>query len=145
MENDKTITYRIKFIDSVRFMSMSLLSLTDYLSKGLHINKCKNCRSGLEYRTAKNSTLAFKCVGCNKSCQKKFDENLAKRFPNTYKFCDGDNKFCLMLRKGIYHEYMNSWQRFNETFLPDKKEFYSSLTMQDDNVEEFWKISEYKT
>ena len=26
---------------------------------------------------------------------------------------------------------MSTWKRFNETFLPDKKEFYSSLNMQD--------------
>ena len=26
---------------------------------------------------------------------------------------------------------MDSWQRFNETSLPDKKEFYSSPTMED--------------
>ena len=26
---------------------------------------------------------------------------------------------------------MNNWNRFNETSLPDKKEFYSSLNMED--------------
>ena len=32
-----------------------------------------------------------------------FDEDLAKRFVNTYTFCDDAiNKFCLMLRKGVY-------------------------------------------
>ena len=46
------------------------------------------------------------------------------------KFCNGDiNKFILLLRKGVY-AYMDSWERIDET-LPDKKEFYSSLNMED--------------
>ena len=42
-----------------------------------------------------------------------------------YQFCDGDiNKFVLLLRKGVYpYEYMDSWKRFDETSLPDKKRF----------------------
>ena len=37
-----------------------------------------------------------------------------------------------MLRKGIYpYKYMDSWERFNETSLPSKKEFYSNLNMED--------------
>ena len=36
-----------------------------------------------------------------------------------------------MLRKGFYpYEYMDSWERFHETSLPNKKEFYSSLNME---------------
>ena len=30
-----------------------------------------------------------------------------------------------MLRKGVYpYEYMDSWERFNEASLPDKKNFF---------------------
>ena len=37
-----------------------------------------------------------------------------------------------MLRKGVYpYEYMDSWERFNETSLPSKKEFYRHLNMED--------------
>ena len=37
-----------------------------------------------------------------------------------------------MLRKGVYpYEYMDSWERFNETSLPSKIEFYSNLNMED--------------
>ena len=36
------------------------------------------------------------------------------------------------LRKGVYpYEYMDSWERFNETSLPNKGGFYSSLNMED--------------
>ena len=48
-----------------------------------------------------------------------------------HQFCYGDlNKFVLLLRKGVYsYEYMDSWERFNETSLPDKKYFYSELNL----------------
>ena len=37
-----------------------------------------------------------------------------------------------MLRKGVYpYECIDSWERFNETSLPSKKEFYSNLNMED--------------
>ena len=37
-----------------------------------------------------------------------------------------------MLRKGVYpYEYMDNWERFNETSLPSKESFYSNLNMGD--------------
>ena len=37
-----------------------------------------------------------------------------------------------MLRKGVYpYEYMDNWERFNETSLPSKESFYSNLNMED--------------
>ena len=58
---------------------------------------------------------------------------LIKKFPNTCEFCDGDiNKFILLLREGVYpYECMDSWERFNETSLPDKKAFCSELNLKD--------------
>ena len=36
-----------------------------------------------------------------------------------------------LLRKGLYpYEYMDSLERFNETFLSPKKDFYSELTLE---------------
>ena len=57
---------------------------------------------------------------------------LIKKFPNINQFYNGDiNKFTFLLRKGVYpYEYMNSWERFNET-LPDEKAFYSELNLED--------------
>ena len=75
----------------------------------------------------------FKYVDCNKNYEKEFDANLAQRFGNTNKLCDRDIKnFCLILLKGVYpYEYMDSWQRFYETSLPNKKKIYSDLTIAD--------------
>ena len=38
----------------------------------------------------------------------------------------------MLLRKGVYsYEYMDNREIFNETSLPDKKAFYSELTLED--------------
>ena len=42
------------------------------------------------------------------------------------------NKLVLLLRKGVYpYKYMDNWERFHETLLPDKKSFYSELYLED--------------
>ena len=63
----------------------------------------------------------------------KLDEKLKKPFKNTFKFSDNDiNKFILLLRKDVYpYEYMDDWEKFHETALPKKEEFYSNLNMED--------------
>ena len=70
---------------------------------------------------------------CNKNSKHKFDEKLKERFFNTYKFSNRDNnKFILLLRKGVYpYEYMDDWEKFNKTSLPEKEDFYSHLNMED--------------
>ena len=59
-------------------------------------------------------------------------DELIKKFPNTYQLCNKDlNKFELLLRKGVYpYEYMDSWKRFKEESLPDKESFYSELNKE---------------
>ena len=38
----------------------------------------------------------------------------------------------MLLRKGDYpYGYMDDWEKFNETTLPEKGEFYSNLNMED--------------
>ena len=51
---DIEITYKIKFIDSYRFMAMSLLKPIGNLSEGLHNNKSLDCKSCLDYIKTKN-------------------------------------------------------------------------------------------
>ena len=117
--NDKItkISYKIKFIDSYRFMSTSLSNLVSNLSEGLHNDRCIDRKSYLDYMTTKDEKLTYRCFRCKKNYEKNFNEELIQRFANTYEFCNGDlNKFILLLRKGVYpHEYMDSWQRFDET------------------------------
>ena len=118
-------------------MSTSLSKLVDNLSEGLHNNRCVDCKSYLDYMIikdgAKNSErLIFRCYSCKKNYKKDFNKELIQKFANIYDFCNGDlNKFILLLRKGVYpYEYMDNWERFDETSLPDKESFYSSLNME---------------
>ena len=77
----KTITCKIKLIDSGRFIMSSLLSsLADILAEGLQADKCKYCKSDLEYVTTKDNPLTSACVDCNTNYEKKFDIYGAKRF-----------------------------------------------------------------
>ena len=114
-DNSKKITYKLKFIDSYRFMSTSLSNLVDNVS-GVYDKECKECmerkkiRLNCEYIGFKNGRLNHKCKECKKSWTKIANESI-KNFPTLYKFCNGDlNKFFLLLRKSIYpYEYMDSW------------------------------------
>ena len=127
------ITYKIKFIDSFRFMSSSLSKLVDNLSEGIHNNKCADCKSNLDYIKTKNEKLILECYNWKQRYRKKFNKKLIKRFASTYEFCNNDlNKFVLLLRKSIYpYEYMDTWEKFNEISLPSKEDFYSNLNMED--------------
>ena len=86
-----------------------------------------------------------------KRCFKSIN-GLIKKFPIVYQFCkDGLNKFVLLLRKGAYsYEYINNWEKFNETSLPDKKDFYSELNKEGITDEDYahaqkvWKVFEIK-
>ena len=81
---DLEITYKIKFIDSYRFMESSLSKLVDNLSEGIHNNKSTDCGSNLDYiktmakRTAgpsslerKNEKLILECYNCKQRYKKK--------------------------------------------------------------------------
>ena len=41
------------------------------------------------------------------------------------------NLFCYYENVFILSEYMNEWERFNETSLPKKEEFYGNLNIED--------------
>ena len=84
--NEKDKLIELRFIDSFKFMSSSLDSLTKNL------------------------------VGSGK---------------RLFGFEDySDLQYDLLTRKGVYpHEYINSWDRFEETQLPPISAFYSNLNM----------------
>ena len=80
-------------------MSRSSSSPADNVAEGLYSDKCTDRKSCPEHVSSKDELLIFCCLHCSKSHEKEFNKDLM----NTYEFCDGDiNKFCLMLRKGLY-------------------------------------------
>ena len=127
------ITYKIKFIDSFRFMATSLSKLVDNLTENIHNDKCNKCEPNLCFVNAMNETLTFECVDCKKEYKKDINNKLKERFSNVHEFCGYDmNKFRTVLRKGVYpYEYVDEWNKFDEKELPVKESFYSNLMMED--------------
>ena len=84
----------------------------------------KKIKSECEFSGFKNDRIHYRCEKCKKRSTKS-KGGLIKKFPRIYKFCNGDlNKFALTLRKGVHsYEYMNSWERLDETLLRNKKAF----------------------
>ena len=68
------MTYKTNFIDSFRFMPSSLSSLVNNLSKGLHNDKCKDCKSCLDYISTKDNQLIFKFIKFSKNHKKHFNK-----------------------------------------------------------------------
>ena len=132
VNKDIEITYKIKFIDSYRFMATSLSKLVDNLTEDIHGDKCVDCKSDLSYMKVIDEALIFRCFNCKKNYKKEINKEFIKRFASTYKFCNNDlNKFVMLLRKGVYpYGYMDGWDKFNETSIPSKESFFSNLTME---------------
>ena len=72
---DKEITYKIKFIDSFRFMATSLSKLVYNLTEDIHGDKCVDCKSDLSYMKVIDEALIFKTFNCKKTMKKKLTKN----------------------------------------------------------------------
>ena len=88
-DNDKTITYNIRFVDTCRFMPSKLSDLVGNLSE-ININmdcktwiERKNIRSECEFIGFKNNRLNYRCKECNGIPTESINE-LIEKFPNTY-------------------------------------------------------------
>ena len=95
-------------------MAISLSNLANNFPEGIQKIKCKyglddkKCETcGIEYKYCdcfleqtnfKGDLIEYKCLCCNKSYQRTFDEHLSERLFNTYKFSNhGNNEFFLFL------------------------------------------------
>ena len=100
-ENIITISYKMKFIDSARFMASSLSSLVDNLAEGILKIKFKDCDCFLEYESVKENSIKYNYLSCKKDYSNKLNEQLKKRFKNEFVSSNKNNshKFILLLRK----------------------------------------------
>ena len=103
----KTITKRLGFIDSFRFMSASLSDHVDNLSGIFNSIECKKCMEGeklnSECRFVKpeNNKLNYRCGECIEEWQRPIEGLIREglKHPSIYQFCNGDlNKSILLLR-----------------------------------------------
>ena len=92
-DNSKKITYKLKFVDSYRFMQSKLSDLVDNLS-GIYNYKCKKCMETKQIKIEfKNNRLNYKCKKCKNKWTKLISEAI-KKIPHIYQFCNADhNKF----------------------------------------------------
>ena len=75
-ENVVNISYKIKFIDTARFMASSLSNFVDNLPEGIHKAKYKDCYCFREYESVKNNLMKYKCLSCNRDDLNKLNEKL---------------------------------------------------------------------
>ena len=112
-------------------MQSKLWDLVDKMSE-INNKACKtymerkNIKSECKFTEFQNNNLNCRCKKCKATSTKPIN-GLIEKFSRMYQFCDCDlNKFVFVLRKGVYpYEYMDSWERFNETSLPDKKKIFT--------------------
>ena len=75
-ESIETISYKIKFIDSLRFMATSLSNFVDNLMEGIHKIKYKDCGCFLEYENVNDNLIKYKYLSCNKEYSKNWGKCL---------------------------------------------------------------------
>ena len=131
------MTYKLKFIDSFKFMSDSLSNLVDNTSGIYNSIECKSCIEQIKINSEccfvrlKNNRLIYKCKECKEEWKRPLNK-LIEKFLSTYQFFECDlNRFVLPLRKGVYpYECMDSWEKLDGTTLPSKEAFYSNLNLE---------------
>ncbi|KAL9963725.1 hypothetical protein ACROYT_G027259 [Oculina patagonica] len=114
---EKYITFSfgcLRFIDSLNFLQGSLDSLVNATPKeALKITKVISQRNSEKNEEFKTKSLKEKI--------KEIEQNAE-----------------LLYKKGIFpYEYMDSWERFNDTSLPEKEKFYSKLNDEHITDEEY--------
>ena len=87
------ISYKIKFIDSFRFMSTSLSSLVDKLAvdklnfneeiKNIFSYEREDFNNKLDCLKFKDNNMLFKCFQCNSRYKKQFEHDLINKVKNT--------------------------------------------------------------
>ena len=156
-DDEKTITHKLRSIDSFRFMAVSLSDLADNMSEIFISKVCINCmernkiNAECKFSGLKGDELEYKCRECGEKWHYPINR-LIRKFSSVYQFCKGDlNKFILLLKEGDYpYEDMDNWEKFDETTIPPKEAFYSKLNLKGisdadyEHTQKVWEVFEIK-
>ena len=125
-----------KFIDTVRSMmdllSQSIDKVLENQRKIARIDKKKRENKFMDNMRSKISLISQSINKISEIDNKISQAVLIKKFSNTYQLCNKDlNKFALSLREGVYpYEYMDSWNKFNESLPLVEDHYYSELNQK---------------
>ena len=114
-------------------MASSLDKLVSNLC-GISGIQCDKCKGNMELINISGDYIAsLGCEICRTKKTKDLDEGaLKKNFNLTSRFLGCDEKYLLMIRRGVYlYKYVDGWEKSEETDLPPKDTFYSRLNMKD--------------
>ena len=127
----------LTFSDSFQFRSSSLDKLVENVTK---CGKCETCKPDSCIRRSVSDRghiihhqTSYPCLEC-KNC-KKVGKSCVNPVYNNLEYTSEEfkgDKLHLMSKKGVYpYDYMDSFEKFDQTELPDKEHFYSILNDQD--------------
>ena len=118
-EITKNVSYLLQFIHTARFMASSLSNLDNNLSEGIHKIKYKDVHNDKICKSCGITYNIWDCFLDYKNFKDGLIEKWKEQFLNIKKYSNHDNnKFILLLWKDVYlYQYIDDWEKFNETSL----------------------------
>ena len=85
-----TISSKVKFIDSARFMATSLSNFVDNFTEEIYKIKCNDYVCFFKYESIKEKLISYRVLFWSEDYSNQIDEELKKQFNNTFNFSNND-------------------------------------------------------